>query len=279
MEWLTTVALPNLLASENFSSWFFLRYWDEGGLHVRFRLAFQTQEYAREAKAAMEPMLDDILRHLQHLPDFGIYTPLIPKLCDYTQRSTRIGSPAVRLDTYKPEFNAFGRRGIAIAEGIFRLSSELALGTLIAEHHATCSRKTMGPLFMQAAASALAPNDVPFTFWTAYADYWLSGLPEELSKWKLRFRAKAEVFKRTGVHVLAQTSELSRVSISYLDRWRLGLIEANHSYANLSEPQSENKRMLAFQFIHLMNNRLGIAPLEEAYLATVLAEEESRQTL
>ena len=56
------------------------------------------------------------------------------------------------------------------------------------------------------------------------------------------------------------------------DEWREQLRRAANAYGRIEDLGQVTSDILAFNFTHLMNNRLGLISLEEAYLAALLEQ-------
>ncbi|MCY0656310.1 hypothetical protein, partial [Klebsiella pneumoniae] len=56
-------------------------------------------------------------------------------------------------------------------------------------------------------------------------------------------------------------------------RWQSALDQTRRNYERHCERYSDGlAKNLAFQFMHLMNNRLGLSTLDEAWLAVLLSK-------
>ena len=108
-------------------------------------------------------------------------------------------------------------------------------------------------------------------FWDRYARYWLEPVPNLFAAWQRPFAAKATKLAERNVRLLIadDAPEADRALVS---RWRAALETCAQGYRTCGDTPPASGEDLAFHFIHLMNNRLGLMPLEEAYLATLLTE-------
>jgi thiopeptide-type bacteriocin biosynthesis protein len=275
IEHMITKVVPRVLATYPFDRWFFLRYLDAKGLHVRLRLRTTEADSLESAGEAILPILNEGLVQLTEVSPTA-YRPTIESKRD-TSFVASVATRSIETDTYRPETESFGAHGALVAEELFQISSETAMRILQKENQKECSRKTLVPLLMQEVVEAFVLNEAPSVFWRRYAAYWLSnGEAQEISFWSERFRSKANEIKASGVPVLVSASELSEGLQACLAHWRAGLLNAASAYRSLNENQARRPGYLAFHFIHLMNNRLGILPLEESYFATLLADEGRR---
>jgi thiopeptide-type bacteriocin biosynthesis protein len=177
--------------------------------------------------------------------------------------------------SYEPEVTKFGARGIFLAERLFQLSSEIAMATLIDERSGVCSRKTLVPIFMDAVRNAFVPRSSR-SFWADYSQYWIEQSGESIAEWRLRFVAKARDLNLRNVPILTPDGALPQASRNAAEAWRNGLTQAVLEFEALQEPKRAGAVALAFTFAHLMNNRLGITPIEESYFSYLLHEVATR---
>jgi thiopeptide-type bacteriocin biosynthesis protein len=262
IDYLIARTVPRALERCASDLWFFVRYLDTRGLHLRLRI--RTGDTGRTAwvQKLVDPLLGDCVAALNQTATSG--TP---------------GKSGIDLDRYEPETENFGATGVSIAERVFHVSSEAAIQVLRDESEGKCARRLVALLLMQQVADAFVLNEPRSGFWKRYANYWLIREPSaEIDEWKRRFRAKASELVSRDNSALLPDQALSEQLRNSLASWRGTLTRAAAEYASLDEQQARRPGYLAFHFIHLMNNRLGILPLSEAWLATVLAEQFGRAT-
>jgi thiopeptide-type bacteriocin biosynthesis protein len=239
--------IPKILKSQVFRSWFFIRYRDASGLHLRLRLCVPTDE---------ETMVQDTVEAI---------------LRDGMPSQVAQGTASAlhyEIDRYVPELRYFGERGIYVAEQLFQISSETAISILEIEAKGFWTRRRAAPILMRHVHETFAPREHETSFWTQYAAHWFKlwhGTEEpvrrQASLRRERYCSNQDAWKSQAV--IQNT----------VNRWRRATERAAVDYAALDEVEAKRTRNLAFQFIHLMNNRLGIYPLEEAGIATLLAEQ------
>lgn len=271
LEWFLTEVTPRVIDHAGWDRWFFLRYIDETGLHLRLRLR-AAPGTAAELVRAVHPVCEDGLLALAAQPA-STYRPLV---------TTGGVAPAPRSfvgvvpDVYEPEYDKFGGgAGVAIAEQAFQASSEIALAILRDERLLDRPRKTLLPSLMCAAIDAFAPRADHVEFWRRYAEFWLHELGAGAFSWRERFVAKSYALADAGESVVTPDADLPVESRGHLTRWRDALADAARAYRGVPNTSAP---LLASQFVHLMNNRLGCHALDEAYLATLL-EERARRTV
>ncbi len=267
IEQLVADTIPAVLAEPlDVKRWFFVRYTDEGGGHLRLRM-----RVAPEAHEAIERVLHDGLKRLDNAA-FPLYRPAVDPLL-FGIPPVADGQPRIEKAVYEPETDEFGSEAMEIAESLFETSSRLAVQIVTAERAGRCSRKTLAPILMRDALRALAPG-TPAEFWRKYAHHWLLYRPDWIAAWLPRFEKKHSALAAASVAVIAPDDALSDEARGMVASWRAALENAAAAYAAVSKRPSG--RELAFRFMHLMNNRLGFYLAEEAYFATLLRCEEER---
>lgn len=256
IEHLLVNVVPEIVGAGGFDRWFFLRYIDPAGLHLRLRLRTSDPGLESRTLAALAARAADPITPGSHRPT--IMPP--PALGAPYMTGAAPGGRSVIRDVYEPEVERFGSRGIDCAERLFQTSSEVTLGILAAERRDAASRKSVAPALMWETWRAFCPGDAT-SFWSDYAAYWLARSPGLLERSLPRFLAKAEVLAAKGVSVLA--ARTSKV----VQRWATA---AQRAATELGGYYEVTAKHLAYRFIHLTNNRLGLMPIEEAYFATLL---------
>jgi thiopeptide-type bacteriocin biosynthesis protein len=270
LEYLITETLPKIYGREDIERWFFLRYFDHWGPHLRLRL--KPLGCSSDLRRALNPIINEALGNLPRVPP-PFYRSVISRQALETLPR---GSVIRAIETeYEPEVAKFGAQGISVAERLFQLSSEIAAATLIDERADGCSRKPLVPIFMEAVRDAFVPT-AGLSFWADYSKYWLKVGGESLDEWRPRFAAKARELMTRGVPVLMPEAALPQKARGAVHTWRTGLSQSVSEFDALQEPKRPGSLALAFNFIHLMNNRLGIMPIEEAYFSALLKEVTDR---
>lgn len=166
-----TPLVRSALTTPGIDRWFFLRYLDDAGPHLRLR-------FHGDVDAINDLFLraGPVLAHrLQTLPELEVEpaTPLVGS-ARAMQRPDAAGSrpPALQLGVYEPEYAKYGGpEGVALAERVFQASSEIALDNL---HHLgdRTTRALWAMAMMQTVLEAcLVHQDGP-TFWEQYAWHW-----------------------------------------------------------------------------------------------------------
>lgn len=268
VEQLVADTIPALLAERlELSRWFFLRYTDDGGGHLRLRMRVTP-----EARETIERILESGVSRLSTTA-FPLYRPTV----DATAFGpTPVETRPARIEsaTYEPELENFGAEGMEIAEALFQTSSDIAIRIVNAERAGRCSRKTLAPIFMRDTLQAFAAEEMP-EYWRKYAHHWLLYRADWIEQWLPRFEAKYAQLTASSTPLIAPDEMLAEVERIAVAAWRAALSDAVSAYGAIASHPPGNQ--LAFRFMHLMNNRLGFYPAEEAYFATLIrCDEEGR---
>lgn len=242
--------------------WFFIRYLDARGPHLRLRYQVQAA-----AVAAWQQQLESLLQ--QALPAVAAATPApARRLLPWPLPQAPVGPAGYELDLYEPEYDKYGgEAGTAIAEKLFEASSELALAALAAEAGTGAGRAPLALTLMAAAAAAFVPVPDQAAFWDHYGWYWSGGDRGAAAGLRASFQAAA---RRRAETVRQQCREIQALAAP--EAWIAGYRQALEAAAaevraaTLPVPPGE----LCFHYVHMMNNRLGILPGEEAYLAELV---------
>ena len=251
VEQLVAETIPELLSEAlQVDRWFFLRYTDEGGGHLRLRM-----RVAPEAAPKIERLLADGVQRLANAA-IPLYRPVLDPSA-FGAWSTDTRPPRVETATYEPEIEKFGSLGIGIAEELFERSSEIALRVIRGERSRGCPRKTLVPILMQDVLAIFAPQERS-TFWPFYARSWLANRKDHIDQWLPRFRAKYADLVSLSIPIITADTSLPEDGREVVRTWRAALVKAASAYAELRAAPRPTE--LAFHFTHLMNNRLGLFP-------------------
>ena len=269
MDFLIAEGLTPALVQAPDSPWFFLRYFDEKGLHLRVRFLLQNEDRNREA--TIYAAVHDALNRLPHRPT-SQWTPLVSFSAMPTFPEHQLPIHCERAE-YQPETEVYGgETGIVIAETLFHHSSELARAILQAESTHAVSRKDFVLPLMLAALERFVPTSKHIAFLDSYATFWLAGSPD-IGMMKNTFTDRAWDLIDENVALLSPQLRQQAHCAALLARWHSALEQTRRSYERHCERYNEGlAENLAFQFMHLMNNRLGLSTLDEAWLAVLLSK-------
>lgn len=266
-------AVPRL---HNVGAWFYIRYFDEGGIHIRLR--------ARAVRGAETQVREDLgrlcsqsLNNLHELLPSSYYPMVVPVGFDEARLAARAGGAhndtRIVSDQYEPEHDKYGGAvGVRFAEELFEASSDIATAILADETRGLYSRKDLVPRLMTECVQVFRPANEDSGFWREYSYYWLGGNSPAADDWREKFFRKGRELGEQGIAVVAEPTALHPAARAHVERWKHALAGAQARYAEMHEVTQASNEVLAFNFAHLMNNRLGIASLEESYMATLLEQ-------
>jgi len=222
--------------------WFFLRFTDELGPHVRLRFA-GGQGAVDAIHQAVDPALRRALREVTAPP----------------RERTPPGITGCHQGFYEPELDRYGgRAGVALAEAVFEVSSEVTLALLGRADVAARRRALALTLMRRAARSTLREADLP-GLWTRYERHWSGGAGPAAATRRARYQELARARAARARERMAEVAADATVG---------RLLEA---YAGALQVHRDRLAAGAVaHHVHLTNNRLGIPPAEEGYLARVL---------
>jgi len=249
--------------------WFFMRYVDGGGPHVRMR--WLGAEGRQEAEGeTFQTLVEDLLCELVFTPPSN-YRPMVnlghaPAMGDLSEAGDFAQAFAVK-DEYHPEYEAFlGPELIETAHEVFQASSEIAVKVLGDELEEGPSRKSVAPLLMKIVIDELVAAEHAGEFLTAYQEYWMRRDGINIEYLVADFEFKAMSLRDSGYRLDSVPPSQEELAT----RWRHCLSSARAAYGDKVPDRRVFPDNLTFRYIHLMNNRLGITILDEGYLATVL---------
>lgn len=267
--------LPALVEAVRPLKWFFIRYTDQEGPHVRFRVLVENDRVAEVQKAILLNGTFAVDR-LATLPEPD-YRPLVsfPSFDPMggLDLENMMMPVEVRPVAYEPETDIYGEpsEGMPAAETFFNASSEIAIEVLRLEADgATGLRKTLAPIFMETVLNVFGAPQGRRQFYEFYGNYWItgSGLADTLSS---NIDSKIEELREIEYPVVAAYDALDDQASALVDSWRDALAASLEEYKRAVPSFSEKQlEKLRFNFLHLMNNRLGVSPFDEAYLAFLI---------
>lgn len=243
--------------------WFFLRYADELGAHVRLRFGGPrgvVNEICRRVDPLLRRLLDGVARSPSPRPPTGAWPT----------QGGHPGPAGCYHGFYQPELDKYGGPvGVDIAEALFQASSRVVLAMLTdAEAAVSTGRRALALVLMrEAVRSTVDAADAP-AFWNAYESHW-SGGPAQTARLESGYRRLARDRAASAEHRMTQLEVDSSVGPLVAD-YRAALRTCRADLLTAGVPVLPGQA--AFQQVHLTNNRLGIPPAEEAYLARLLLE-------
>jgi thiopeptide-type bacteriocin biosynthesis protein len=257
--------MAEIVQDPRVKQWFFIRYADEDGFHIRLRLrtpATDGKAFDRE----IYPKLHDMVMQLSNLP-----VEKVVKLVKVPgQEFNRATSYGVKRDQYKPETDIYGGiAGVAIAERLFQISSEIAVDLIREDRKGSISRKDLAPTLMLATLEEFKISKSLTSFLSYYTDYWIMSVPSG-DEYITVFEDKCRDLMNSGIPIVRPDDQYNPMSSAILKKWRKSLSEAQAAYKKIDVYTETLAERLLFYFIHLMNNRLGFNILDEIYLAVLV---------
>ncbi|MBV9440593.1 MAG: hypothetical protein JOZ24_11425, partial [Candidatus Eremiobacteraeota bacterium] len=170
MDWLVIAALPRIRERLDGARWFYLRYFDDTGAHLRVRF----EVAARDAERARALMAQELTVPFARLDGEGFrgFDWFLPPL--RLARTAHSAETTVVDGVYVPEYDTYGVAEMTVAEDLFHRSSELALAELTARRSAGAAYAKISALgYMDAVREAFAPHADAEAFWTGYREFWL----------------------------------------------------------------------------------------------------------
>ncbi|MFF7727393.1 thiopeptide-type bacteriocin biosynthesis protein [Streptomyces sp. NPDC008001] len=261
MDEATRVLIPWLSArasEEAASAWFFTRYWDMSGHHLRLRLKCSADGVDR-----VHERLPELVGLLHALGRPAPPERLVPG-------SVPQGLPLVkqaRCSLYAPELAKYGgARGVAAAEELFTASSRWYDDQRIGALAPLFDRAALAVSYMSALVREALPGPRERTaFWTAHRRQWGRQLrmaaPGQEDLRALLARAAegtGEAAARLGVPLRESAARQVETVVRTLDA-----APAVHNPV----PREE----LLLHYLHMDLNRWGFVPAEESLLGVLAA--------
>jgi thiopeptide-type bacteriocin biosynthesis protein len=261
VENLVSTAVSVVNEATDLYRWFFIRYRDFSGAHIRLRFLVPVEDIAHVIQL-LECIFNEKLPEINRREGFRTkrLIPVSSDLLNIEQESR------FELAVYEPETEKYGGNiGLAIAEEWFQKSSELCLKMSQGIHNGSLNRFIIGLKYMDIALHvAFNCAEERLQFLNRYLSHW-SG--EQIS-------AIGPAYKNQILTSAGRRRALTKKLLSddagemHIDEFRLSLENVMEQLVkrNVNKPFDD----LLFHFIHMKNNRLGIWPIEEAYLAALL---------
>lgn len=245
--------------------WFFIRYIDQRGWHIRLRL-LGSERRQNELRQRIGQLIDQALPALAHeQPRYLLPERYAP--------GAQEGQPGYMLARYEPEYEKYGGAvGVRLAEQFFAASSELVLQVIKGQEPDGFSRHLLSLCLMEIMAEAICstPQEIQM-FWRHYLWYWSGqdrpGAAEIRATFTRAAQARQTFLKRQleAFHKLPHNRLL-------LNRYQVAVFSLAEQLARADSLVASPASSLCLDYVHMTNNRLGVAPLEEGYLAALLLE-------
>ncbi|MBV2153703.1 lantibiotic dehydratase C-terminal domain-containing protein [Kitasatospora sp. SUK 42] len=242
--------------------WFFLRYLDLAGPHIRLRLRLphaDADAFVLQRSSLIE-QLSAVVARPGLAPPPGL--PVIPVNAVRSR-------PEIRFDLYEPEYTKWGGpQYLAVAEHVFQETSATALRLIAGSDGGFVHRLALGRLVLTLLLDRLdlTATERDGFLRTHYA--WWSGLkhatPTDGANRDTSLRA---AFAQVRSDVLVRSAQLTDAALTS------DLIDllCTEMVAGIEKRIHQQPLYLAFHYLHLSLNRLGITPVEEALVSLLAA--------
>jgi hypothetical protein len=235
---------------QQWDRWFFLRYLDRIGAHVRLRLRLDG-----DTADDLAAQCDRLAETLGRLPAPGHD----PHAVDAAGWPRGPAVTQVRLALYEPETDKWGgTRYLPRAEQVFQQSSEVALDLLSELRPTAVDRLAAGGLLLDRVLDGLGvvgPSRAEFL--RTHFQWWSGGDAAQAEKLRVAARKlQAEVRDRS--FALAAEASVRAAGDRFVTALQTGLAERN---------PAQKPMFVLFHHVHLMLNRLGVIPAEEAVVS------------
>lgn len=252
---------------------FFLRYW-QGGPHIRLRV--------RTDAAVVDEIAGKLRGHLAEYPSDGTFDIAAFQEGQRYMARMEDSDPheIVPTDTvlpaeYEPEYGKYGgHAGVAIAEDLFDASTTAVLGAL-AQLDGRSARR-LGVAFDMMLRGLAAVGRSPAGMADFFAYYCRLWSPYVFGHFSATW---TELLARQGPPMTAHAGRLLATG-SLTDDWSAAVRTAWQAVAEHTDtvlphvtlagpdaPPERRRQALLANYLHTNNNRMGVNPESEAYLA------------
>lgn len=245
--------------------WFFIRYIDMQGPHIRLRFLVNEDDIDIVEEITEEHLHRNLSKVLAE--PLSEMSRLLPVKTD-----TRSFESGFQQEEYEPEYEKYGGvQGVHIAEDIFQSSSELVLSLLNDPGFKDNDRFDFALFLMNKTAEhASLSADQARDLWESMLHHWSGADYTEGITYKTKLEEAAE--KRIDVINVVIEKMHSNPFVIKLTEGYQKILQKAFSQIQGSEKIRTSHSHLSFHYIHMMNNRLGVWPIEEAYLGALLAQ-------
>lgn len=240
-------------------NWYFIRYMDANGAH--FRLRFHLKDiYLEEFCEKMDELLLKCLDELEQKQPNNLKRLVSNK--HNNQRTV----PRIEKNLYEPEIKKYlNKRYLKLSEELFNYSSEIVCSVSNQLNLENINRYEFGLMLMNRVFDAIELQQDPlYAFLQNYLNYW-SGSKKMSYKLMNLATQKKDVMEDILTQGLIYVDYQQKID-QYVEKLKYILLE---SYNEFGE---EAYYHLLFHYTHMMNNRLGIWPIEEAYLSALFIQ-------
>lgn len=241
--------------------YFYISYW-QGGNHIRFRYKSNRPKQVESGVKACFTAFQSCYKPVNVLSEADYYN-LYYNNNEQVKDLTWVDDRTVRAMDYEPEFQRYGGSDCMVHnEVLFAISSRYAL-QIRKDVGSSMLRRIIGALDMFTIALRCLQD--PMAFLVSYRTYWAEVAPSKnsiaISAMELAVKYK-ERYKKLIQNGYAFYFEWDNV----LQKEMLEICRVQTTYFDAESARA----MIMSSQIHMTNNRLGIFPQMEAFLADVL---------
>jgi len=283
---LVAPCMRTLQARGLITKFFFIRYF-EGGFHLRLRCCGQKSDLLGPVRDELNARLDAyFMQHgvaLSGPLDWGP-NGMNDQTWQSRQEQNATGPtfsrpvPSYEYDRYEPEIERYGGLlGLQISEQHFMHCSETVLRVLEHERLGAGSRRNAALLLLHALAGAFQlTNQEKARLFELQARYWMTSswfTPQLRELLVQEYERHCLALQRLLSSDHSRPQHKSRAVWSELiDEWSEASKDTYHALTTLEKRKqlTEAPSELLLSYIHMLCNRLGFFPREEAYLTYLL---------
>lgn len=248
-----------ILLKNQIENFFFIRYW-ENGPHVRLRIKNIKEDLFKKVKNEICDFIEKSPSKL--VIDENKYTKTAleygKKEKNFTNNMGIIANNTVKDWIYEPELEKYhGTNGVAIAENEFIYSSKLVAKILLSKPSAS-KKYFFGSVFALLILNDICNSNSDINnFLCEYIEYWkkFSGIHEE-SFLKIQDQIKNYSINPESIKTISQFYESNSFRSIHKE-----------IFDKLKNLFNNPPKSFYFNFIHLFNNRMGMAPAEEIIIS------------
>lgn len=259
MDEAVTLLLPwlrDLAAREQADRWFFVRYWDMTGHHLRLRARLSA-----DAADRWHARLNDVADLLGHLPSRGEARRLVQGATPVEIR----GGRQVTTCLYAPELAKYGgERGVAVAEELFTASSSWIADNSLTKLDQRTERAALAVQFMRDLVKAALPAPEGAAFWAAHRRQWGGHL-----RMLARDQAELSALLASAASGTGEAGDVASKLGRGVDEHVTSLVAALDRAEAESVPVARS--VLLLHYLHMEMNRWGFLPAEECVLGILAA--------
>lgn len=236
--------IVDLMKKKLVDQFFFIRYGDKKGAHIRLRFKGEAQVLEKKVKPLLEAKFPDI-----------------------------------RCVTYRPEYTRYGgKAGIEIAEKLFESSSKAVL-TFLSEQKTPSYERSLG-MALQLNLSMLHAFGMDKKELVAFFEHTLDA--KKLDNYKNHLAPQEQIVLLSLHQLWSALEQKQHLASSWFTDWQQELTDIAGKLqvafkANKLNPLDPKKAhqanpmwYLYESFVHMNNNRLGISHHDEPYISYIL---------